>query len=118
MRGLTAMMFMSFRRADSEGQYLPTISVEVKFFEIHAGTRDDELFMDITHTDNSVERHRLGADPYKIKLAACDEVYTIAIVPYPTSGEILKKQEWQERMKPWKVSGPNVNQLIDFIPSA
>ncbi len=46
------MMFMSFRRADSNsGQYLPTISVEVKFFEIQAGSREGELFLDITHTD-------------------------------------------------------------------
>lgn len=95
---------MSFRRADSEGQYLPTISVEVKFFEIDAGTREGELFMTITHTDNTAERHILGSDPYKIKIAGSDDVYTIALVPYPTSGEILTKTQWQARMKPWMVS--------------
>lgn len=106
------MMFASLLRADDKGQFLPTISVEIMFFHIH-GINEEGVAIDLIHMDRSIERILVKGD-YVMRVGEEKNVYTISIVPYPTSGEILTKEEWQARIKPWKVGPAGGNILEDF----
>lgn len=106
------MMFVSLLRADDNGQYLPTISVEIMFFHIH-GINEDGVLIDLVHKDRSTERVLVSGE-YVMRVGEEKNVYTLSIVPHPTSGEILTKEEWQSRIKPWKVGAEGSSYLEDF----
>lgn len=105
-------MFVSLLRADDKGQYLPTVSVEIMFFNIHS-VGPDGTTIDITHMDRSIERLRITGE-YVMNVGEAVNVYQISIVPYPTSGEILSKDDWQARIVPWKVANQGEMIMRDF----
>ena len=113
------MFFLSCSCADEEGQFLPSFAVEIHHFSIH-GIDADGIIMDIVHTDRSSERMLLKTEDTRpfafMEMGAVANLNTISIIPYPTGGDLLTKDEWQDRIKPWKVCDKGENTFRDYTP--
>lgn len=111
------MFFLSCSTADPDGQFLPNVAVEIKHFSIY-GIASDGVIMDIVHLDGSSERMKLlnhDTRPFApMEMGALDNIQRLSIIPFPSCGKILNKDEWQQHMKPWKVSPKGQHGFKDF----
>jgi hypothetical protein len=99
-------MFVQLLRSDEEGQFLPTLSIEIKHFSIHGFESAGGVYFDIVHMDGEHERLLLSGDlaPFSpMEVGKQKLVQSVTIVPWPTSGEVLTKVQWREQVGPFKV---------------
>jgi hypothetical protein len=90
-------MFIVVSRSDDEGQFLPSVAVELKAFSIYGFHSSGGIVFDVTHKDGEKERMMLKGDlrPFApMEIGEQKGVQGISIVDYPAS-QILSKDEWR-----------------------
>lgn len=118
MTDLTDTLFVSFRVCDDKGRMLPAVALEVRSVTWY-GMSEGGMLWDITHTDRTQERIKVGAATYGDFTVgdAPDRIVSIDIrtFAYP----VLTKDEFRARFGTGKLMHPTRKHYVsaDQMPT-